>query len=161
LPICDLFERDRQSLSSFNRKLQIANCRDPARREITQMLKAPPIPFLPTGRKRVQFGPPVPALVLTAAMFDSGQLLLSFDREVDVSAVDPSQIFVNDGPSGDQLQATDASQTDPNGVKFSMSAVGRFTGTQTFLLASNATRIVALDDGGAWPGTEGTVLPVP
>jgi hypothetical protein len=106
--------------------------------------------------------PPVAVLTLVAASYSTFQVTLSFDRAIDLSAFDPTTIFVNDAERSMALQGGgEYSLSDPNTVAASMGEIGDYEGGETTLEAGAGNGIVAVDDGAAWAGTEGTGLPFP
>ncbi len=109
--------------------------------------------------------PPVPP-VLIEASFDAGTLVLTlgFDRAVDLEALDPSQIGVDDGPGTGLAYVGSGAATvlTPERFTLGMSDAGSSGGMAIVLLASASCGIVAADDGGVWAGTgSGVVLPYP
>ena len=123
--------------------------------------------IIPTKRRihrkpRQQAVPVVPALTLVSASYGTFQAVLSFDRAIDLSAFDPTAIFVNDAERAMRVQGGgEYSLSDPNTVSLSMGEVGDYEGGETTLEAGAGNGIVAVDDGAAWSGTEGTGLPFP
>jgi hypothetical protein len=117
----------------------------------------------PDRMPRKKTAVPAPAaLTLVSASYGSFTATVSFDRPIDVSAFDPSSIFVNDADRSMALQGGgEYSLSDANTVSLSMSEIGDYEGGQTVLTASASSRIVAVDDGGTWAGTSGTGLPFP
>ena len=133
------------------------------------MLITPP-PLLRTPGRRIVRGlavlPPGVPPVLIEASFEAGTLVLTlgFDRAVDLSALDPAQFIVDDGPgTGLAYQGSGPiTVVSPEQFTLGMSEAGSSGGMATLLLASSANGIVAEDDGGAWEGTGGgAVLPIP
>jgi hypothetical protein len=51
--------------------------------------------------------------------------------------------------------------TDERTVRVPLVLIGPFGELKHVLIASAATGIVAVDDGGTWAGTDGTNLPFP
>src|SRR5687768_11597967 len=109
--------------------------------------------------------PPPPALpVLVTAIYNESevQLELVFDRPIDISAIDPSQITVNDGvhnnnsfvgigsaPSGDQT------------VIIVLDPTGAWAVPEIKMSATALTGIIAQVGGSAWPGVSNLSLPFP
>jgi hypothetical protein len=112
---------------------------------------------------------PAPASVppvLIEASFDAETLVLTlgFDRALDLSALDPSQIVVDDGPGTGELYVGSGAATvlSPSSFTLGMMDAGSSGGMAVLLIAGSATGIVAVDDGGVWAGTgSGVVLPIP
>ena len=131
------------------------------------------IPRKPTrhrGRGATVAEPAPPAaLTLVAATYDPATLLLmlTFDRPVhfaeggfDGTAVqvgDPTFNFtLYNGTGGAAYLAS------PTVVGIYLAQQDDYFGTEVDLMASAASGMVAVDDGGTWPGTGGTMfLPYP
>jgi hypothetical protein len=90
------------------------------------------------------------------------QLELVFDRLIDISAIDPSQITLNDGvhnnssfvginaaPSGDQIVVIVLDPTGPYAIP------------EVTMNATALNGIVAQIGAGAWPGVTNLPLPFP
>jgi hypothetical protein len=126
------------------------------------------LPFAPlVFRKR----PPRPkprkpaALVLTQASYSPSPkvLWLYFDREIDVTAIDGEQIFVNDGDL--RLVRMNASggvlSQGPMVVSLQLVEIEPFEAGGIRLTATAGNGIVAVNDQGAWAGCEHLGLPFP
>jgi hypothetical protein len=114
-------------------------------------------------KRRTDAATPGPvALVLVAAeYFDGETVWLTFDRAVDIAAVVPSAIVVNDAvTAGGKYAGYAAALTGPAVVEVSLEFVEAITGTDIRLDAGPGTGIVAADDGGTWAGAD-VVLPFP
>ena len=108
--------------------------------------------------------PPPAALTLVSAMYAEGQWVdLTFDRAVDIDAIVVTEIIVDDAAtSGSQWRGTGtATLVDPVTVRVPVSEWSVAVGTGTDLIASAATGIVAVDDGGTWAGVTMLALPFP
>jgi hypothetical protein len=102
--------------------------------------------------------------VLVAAEFgEATWVRLAFDRPIDIAGLDGSQITIEDGPITEfRWAATGAATLEgPAVVRIDVALAGPSSSVATTLTATGATGIVALDDGGAWPGVVGLVLPFP
>src|SRR5206468_6304458 len=89
----------------------------------------------------------VPALTLVSASYGSFTATLSFDRAIDLSAFDPTTIFVNDAERSMRVQGVgEYSLQDPNTVAVSMGEIGDYEGGQSVLQANAGNGIVAVDD---------------
>ena len=131
------------------------------------MLINPVKPF----RKRRRIKPNAPAkappaaLNLVAASLDNpgdpSEVVLTFDRAVDSSGMDPAQVTVGTITTGGLYQGFKADQADPNIVHVSLTGIGEYDQSNIMMFATDATGIVAVDDGGTWSGTGGTGLPFP
>ena len=116
-------------------------------------------------KEKVPPGPLPPAqLVLVSAYYDDMdiRLQLGFDRKIDMSAFDGSGIFVRDGTFHGMLYVATGSWevvTDTT-IRVSLDPVEEFVGEDVELTAGDATGIVAVDDGGTWPGVSGVELPM-
>ena len=104
--------------------------------------------------------PPPVALTLVSATFDSDfeLLFLTFDRAVDVSLFNGAAIYVGDGLYHLSTYAGLAATLDaPTIVRITLNPTGEYHDTDVRMDGSPASGIVATDDGGAWPGTGGTI----
>jgi hypothetical protein len=119
------------------------------------------------GRRRRQGVPSSPApagLTLVAATYDPDTSVdLTFDRPIDVGAFDGAAVVVEDGEIvGAKYDGQGgATLLNPTTVRISLLEVGPPDGPPVTLSASAANGIVAADDGGAWAGVTGLVLPFP
>jgi hypothetical protein len=108
--------------------------------------------------------PPPAALVLVAASFSTGDgaiMRLTFDRAIDVGNVDTSQIVLRDGMFlHQQLVGNEVTVVDPTTIDLSMMATGPTGIAVQLLTASAMTGIVAVDNGGTWPGITNAELPI-
>jgi hypothetical protein len=132
------------------------------------LLPAPPL--YPRKRKpRANRRPPAPApaaLTLVSATYDAGlEVVLTFDRAVDVAGFDGTQVIVDDPVIvGNRFDGTGgATLLDPVTVRVELVGIGDPTGTVPALTATAATGIVAAAPplGGAWAGVTGLELPFP
>ena len=115
------------------------------------------------GRSRRK--PPLPGLPLelVAAVYDSGTLVdLTFDRAIDVSGFIPGAFFVFDGPGG-TLYIGDGPPTvmSPTRILVPLMEVEPTSGAQVLLTIYTENGIVAVDDGGTYPGVAALTLPYP
>jgi hypothetical protein len=131
--------------------------------------------FIPTNylpaqqrvhRKRRGTTRTTPTLTLIQAVYpteSSGEMFLKFDRAIDISALDGTQIIVKDGIDlGAICQATGPAElTDPNVVQLLLVSIGDYSTPNRLLTATGASGIVAVDDGGVWGGVTDLVLPWP
>ena len=130
------------------------------------MVTSPTIPFIPKRKAKAPAQPPpVESLVLTSAFYSSEELilLLQFDRDIDISELDGSQISVNDPADNHQRYlATGSSQLiSANYVQIQLDPAGSATGTQAALSAGANSGIVAVNGGGTWAGATDLSLPYP
>jgi hypothetical protein len=122
----------------------------------------PPVPLIyrkRRGRTRAKRKPNFPVLML--ALYDPKvSIVLGFDREIDVSGMDGSQIVITDGAlTSSQYAATGTvTQTAPNRVRIRLNDIAHFEGTGIVLNVSAANGIVAVG-GGAWGGCTDLQLP--
>lgn len=131
------------------------------------MLTTPPPPFQKRRRlrpKRVAPKPAPPALVLVQAQYPTNfgrAIRLTFDRAINIDAIDGSQIIVKDGLGVQKIRQGNASVQliDPQTVEIFVPAIGDYTQPNRVLEATAMTGIVAVDDGGTWAGA--TDLPIP
>ena len=121
------------------------------RRTLTQRTAPPPPP------------PPV-ALTLAGATYDAGvpDLVLVFDRAVDVGGFDGAQIVVDDGAFNfTAYSGASAGLDGPAVVRVTLEVDGSSSASDVRLTASALSGIVAVDDGGVWDGVSGLALPFP
>jgi hypothetical protein len=119
---------------------------------------SPPAPFPLSAPP-----PPVP-LTLISAVFDENEALLTlqFDRAVDISAFVGAAIGVKDGIFNmGQYQGLSASLIGPASVQITLDTVGSYFESNQLMSATPTTGIVAVDDGGTWPGVTDLPLPFP
>lgn len=105
---------------------------------------------------------PAPAPTLTAATYDPGtSVTLTFDRAINIDALDGSGIIVDDGQIlGLLYQATGAAVLlEPNQLQLGLTSVGDPTGETLHLTASPANGITAATSNKPWPGVEDLALP--
>jgi hypothetical protein len=106
--------------------------------------------------------PPTPvALTLVAASYSTGAWVrLTFDRAVDIAAIHVAAITVNDDNSDEAYVGSGAATLFTSvTVQVPLVISHGATGPGTELTATNATGIVAADDGGTWAGVSALSLP--
>ncbi|HEY8668094.1 MAG TPA: hypothetical protein VIL86_15710, partial [Tepidisphaeraceae bacterium] len=125
-----------------------------------------PAPFFRKPRSRrggASTPPPAPpgvALVLTTAEYHSGMdVTLTFDRAIDISAFDPTQLTMVDHFPGKTYSGDSISLMDVNVARIFLVETGPYAGLAYQLTASADTGIVAVDDGGTWAGVTDLNLP--
>ena len=125
--------------------------------------------FVP-GKKRVRRKPRPqspsagPALALVAAVWEEGPVLfLTFDRAIDIAAMDVSAILVDDGQiMGFRYRgANEPELTGPATVRVQVDGIDEDTHPGVHLTASAASGIIALDDAQPWSGVTDLSLPFP
>ena len=103
------------------------------------------------------------ALTLVAAAYDTDDfsVLLTFDRAVDASGLDPSQVTLQDGEfaAGSFVGSGPATVVGPAAIRVFLEEIGGPTVPDVELSATALTGVVAVDDGGTWAGVAGLVLP--
>ena len=102
--------------------------------------------------------------MLVAAEFtDEEMLTLTFDRAIDVSGLDGTQILVDDSIVVGSLYLATGGTTmlTPASVRIAMAWVEGSTTPGLHLTAGAASGIVAIDDGGTWAGVTALELPFP
>jgi hypothetical protein len=107
---------------------------------------------------------PPAALTLVAAVLEKNRawVRLTFDRAVDASAFAPAGVWVGHQPSGRRYDAVGpATLFAPQTVQVPLVIGPLYFGDATRLTAPETTAIVAVDDGGAWAGAAGLLLPFP
>src|SRR5688572_4401193 len=123
------------------------------------LLPAPPL--FPRKRKprakARRSAPPAPPLALTLveAIYDPASTIrLTFDRAIEAVGLVGTQIVIDDGQfTNETYQATgEVGVIDAQTIEIVVVGVGGFAGADARLTAGAATGIVAVDDGGTWPG---------
>ena len=119
-----------------------------------------------SSRTRFPCDPPPPLpLALVSASFSpikgGGSLSLTFDRAVDVSGFSPASVTVDHIGLNLHYVATGIAFHLNALVIIAMASAGPTTHLSTVLNADAANGIIAVDDGGAWPGVVDLGLPFP
>src|SRR4051794_23645965 len=115
-------------------------------------------------RKRRQATAAPAALTLVAAEYsDREWVRLTFDRAIDIAAIDGSQIIVDDeAQSGDRFDGTGgATLMSPATVQVNLNRIDSASESGVHLIVSASSGIVASDDGGTWEGVSDLALPYP
>jgi hypothetical protein len=103
--------------------------------------------------------------MLVSAAYDPADpsLTLVFDRAVDISAYEGTEIHVDDGSFTAETYdgRGAASLPDPSTVRIILVDQGTTGAAAVFLNASNLTGIVAAEGGGVWEGCADLELPFP
>ena len=105
--------------------------------------------------------PVVQPLVLQSAQFDASNVLkLVFDRAINIDQILLTEFYVNDGVYNHRVMTDGYGPllVDPQTVQFYLTAQGTWDVADIELSASDSTGIVAVDDGGTWPGVDGMVI---
>jgi hypothetical protein len=127
------------------------------------MVIVPPLAFR-RRRGRARLTAPA-ALVLVGAVYDASapRVTLTFDRTIDVAALDGGQIIVVDGAIAGALFAAQGTATliDPATVEIGLVDLTGWSGPGVRLNAGPGTGIVAASDGGTWAGVANLLLPFP
>jgi hypothetical protein len=120
-----------------------------------------PIRYRPRSASALTAPPPPVALTLVAATYSTGAWVrLTFDRAVDIAAIDVAAITVNDDPSDEAYIGTGvATLFTPETVQVPLVISHGASGPGTQLTATADTGIVAGDDGGTWAGVSELGLP--
>jgi hypothetical protein len=104
------------------------------------------------------------ALVLVSATYDGGaqQVTLQFDRAIDVSSMDVSQVVVYDGSFRGAVMTgwRTPNLTAPDTVVIDLDAGDSYR-SETLLEATASSGLKAVDDGGMWAGVTDLALPFP
>src|SRR3954469_4962633 len=131
------------------------------------MLISPPKPF-GSRRRFVRLGPPPTppvALALVSAQYHEEQewVRLGFDRAIDIAALDPAQVVVDDDDfTGNRLAGVaGATLVNPTTVQVPLDRIGSASESNVHLIASATSGIVAVNDGGTWAGASDVALPFP
>jgi hypothetical protein len=107
-----------------------------------------------------------PALMLVQAIYPtdvSGTIDLKFDRAINVDAFDGEQVIVKDGTLLGAICncAGPAELQDAQTVRLFLVNLEDYLLPNQLLSATDATGIVASDDGGVWDGVTDVGLPFP
>jgi len=134
------------------------------------LIEVPPLPrrgrpYVPKRKRRPAPAPPAP-LTLVSASYDADNLwlFLTFDRAIAVDGMlNGDAIRVDDGVTSHDWYNGDGSPEfpDPAMIKINLSGGKASEATQVLLNASDATQIVAVDNGGIWEGCTNLVVPFP
>ncbi len=115
-------------------------------------------------RKKPVPPPPGAALTLVAGSYDSDALTLDiqFDRAVNAAGMQFAQMTLQDGIYNHlDYVPNSVANTGPSSLRFTLYPTGPTEAGIVNLLATALTGIVAINDGGIWPGTDGLELPWP
>ncbi len=127
------------------------------------LLPAPPL--YPRKRKpRPKPKRPVTALTLVAAAFNDFDLYvtLTFDRAIEINAMDPATILIDDDATGQLYQgAGTPTLVTANAVDVSVSSIPGTFHPGIHLTAEPSNGIAAVDDGAQWSGVTDVELPFP
>ena len=132
----------------------------------TMLLRQGPIVFRKHHRplRRLRGAAAVVGPVLVGATYDQGSSVdLTFDRAIDISALDPAQVEVDDDQdSGWRLGGQGgATLVDPMTVQVPLDRIGDSSESGVHLFVSASSGIVASGDGAAWAGVSDVALPFP
>ncbi len=131
------------------------------------LLPVTPIKFRERGgreRRPPRTRPPA-ALTLVSAVYEEATWVrLTFDRPIDISAMNGSAITVDDGPlSGTLWVGLEVSGTliGPATVQIELEPYDPSSSAQTLLNGAAGNGIVAVGDAAGWPGVSDVELPFP
>ena len=103
--------------------------------------------------------------MLVEAAYDevAATIRLLFDRAIDIAGLVGAQITVDDGAiTGSRYEAVGPASLDgPAVVVIGLLELGPNEDPGTLVSAGAGTGIVAIDDGGTWPGVTDLPLPFP
>ncbi len=109
--------------------------------------------------------PPVSGPVLVSASYDElgPVVILTFDRAIDITALDPSAFALDDGViAGTRYVGTDGSMLiDPQTAQVALMPVEASAAPDTRLTVSADSGIIAADASGTWAGVVNLLLPFP
>jgi len=91
---------------------------------------------------------------------DPPSLTLVFDRPINIGGLVGTAILVDDAEQT-YNSSGGAALLDPATVKLTLVSIDDPTGPGILLSASALSGIVAVDDGGTWPGVSNLPLPFP
>lgn len=142
--------------------------RHPLPRPMPTPLKHRPIFMPPVIRRRRNRSPGIPAPVvpgptLTAAEYEPGyNILLTFDRAVNIDDIVPARIIVDDAQYEHSRYVGTSASLESGGTVVMVDLVAEgpeLPPGDATLTAPNNTGIVAVDTGGEWSGVSALVLP--
>ncbi len=118
-------------------------------------------PAKPPRSRRARKAPANLTLVAASAFQPSSTVLLTltFDRAIDVTTIDLTQITVNYPANLLVYRGYAVTSVNGKAVTMSLTSFGPNTGPTMQLTATANTRIVA-GDGGMWPGWTNLALPL-
>ena len=124
------------------------------------MLIIPTIPFR-RQRQRTRRAPAALTLVAAAFNADDLYLTLTFDRAIEIAAIDVGQFHVFDGVFNNRSYVGDGTATlqGPAIVRVNVTELGATGAGVVAMSAGAGNGIVASDDGGTWEGVENLTLP--
>src|SRR5688500_19821617 len=118
------------------------------------MLIVPQIPF--RRRRRSKTAPPSPVgpLRLVACAYQSGTYVdLTFDRPIDIAAIDGEAITADDGDAAIRFRGElDNMLVEPNVVRIALAGFDSWLEPGVTMTATAANGIVAVGGGAAWAG---------
>src|SRR4051812_31287482 len=124
------------------------------------------IPAPPRKMRRRKLGgstTPAVALTLVAAQYHEEEqwVRLTFDRAIDISALNPAQVVVDDDDfTGNRLAGVaGATMISATTVQIPLDPIGSASESNVHLIATATNGIVASDDGGTWAGESDLRLP--
>jgi len=126
------------------------------------MMIIPKIPFIAHRRKRpVQTAPAALELVSVTWDTEAGVLSLQFDRAIDISGLNADAIRLKDGVTTNSVLEPYPPVTvvDETTLTMGVLDIEPYAGSDVLLNVAADNGIVAVDDGGTFPGV--TDLPVP
>jgi hypothetical protein len=86
---------------------------------------------------------------------------LVFDRAVAIGGINVGAVLVNDEFTNETYAGSGAVLVAPDTVQLSLTPVGAASWTNVVLDAAANNGIVAVNDGGTWPGANSLLLPFP
>jgi hypothetical protein len=107
---------------------------------------------------------PATALELVGATYSvlAQTVTLSFDRAIDIDAIEGGAITVDDQPNGLKWNGTGgATLLSPTTVRLLLLEIDSTSGSQVLLNATGGNGIVASGDGASWAGVTDLALPFP
>jgi hypothetical protein len=92
----------------------------------------------------------------------TGAIDVKFDRAIDIGALDGTQVIVKDGIIlGSVNDIEFAELLDEQTARMYLAGLEDYSEPNQLLSATSASGIVAVDDGGIWPGVTDLALPWP
>ena len=116
-------------------------------------------PPAPPSRRRKKSPPGLTLVSASVSQAIALNLTMTFDRDISVAAIDPTQLVVNHPANSLIYRGNMVTTATGKTVTVSLTSFGPNTGPTAQLTASATTRIVA-GNAGLWAGVTGLALPL-
>jgi uncharacterized protein (DUF2141 family) len=125
------------------------------------MLVDSPAPYRP--RRRIRNAPTAPPLTLVSADYNESDatLTLQFDRAINSAGINTAAFTLHDGLYDNTTYhgASSVTVINPTTIQLSLIAVGSYSVAVVTMDATPNSGIVAMNNGGTWPGATNLILP--